>query len=101
MTNVGTPSAIFLQSTAFEPLGAKFGDGVLCIAGTIVRLGSKATPSGIAQYPELGNQSVAQKGQVVPGSGAARFYQTCYRNASATFCPPATFNVTNSVSIIW
>ena len=40
-------------------------------------------------------------GGLVPGSGAMRFYQTYYRNASAAFCPPATFNVTNGFQVVW
>ena len=101
MPAVASTSAIFLQGDARVVAGAVFGDGVLCASGNLIRLGSKATPTGSALYPESGNPSVSTRGLVTPGSGAMRFYQTYYRNASAAFCPPATFNVTNGFQVVW
>ncbi|MBK7878153.1 MAG: hypothetical protein IPJ77_21045 [Planctomycetes bacterium] len=51
LTSVATVSAIFLQSTALDPVGTTFGDGVLCLTGTLIRIGSKPAPIGIARYP--------------------------------------------------
>ena len=45
--------------------------------------------------------TVSQRGQVAPGSGTTRYYSLFYRNASTTFCPPATANVTNGVRVVW
>ena len=101
MPSVASTSAIFLQGDARSASGQVFGDGVLCAGGALIRLGSKATPGGSAQYPGVGNQSVSVRGLVTPGSGAMRFYQTYYRNAAAAFCPPATFNVTNGFQVVW
>ncbi len=98
---IATISAIFLQGDVRIVAGQVFGDGVLCAGGNLVRLGSKATPAGSAQYPEAGNASVSVRGSVTPGSGVTRIYQTYYRNAAAGFCPPATFNATNGFQIVW
>jgi hypothetical protein len=38
---------------------------------------------------------------VTPGSGVQRYYAAWYRNASSTYCPPATANVSNGWRITW
>ena len=101
MPSIASIAAIFLQGSADAPAGIVFGDGVRCANGSLIRLGSKTTPGGVAQYPEAGNLSVSQRGMVTPGSGVTRYYQTYYRNSAASFCPPATFNVTNGYRIVW
>lgn len=101
MPNVASVSAIFLQGDAITPAGIVFGDGLRCIDGTLVRLGSKPFATGTAIYPEAGDASVSVRGGVTPGSGVSRSYQTFYRNAATAFCPPATFNVTSAVRVIW
>ncbi|MBK7877037.1 MAG: hypothetical protein IPJ77_15040 [Planctomycetes bacterium] len=93
--------SVFLQGDAEFPGGTVFGDGVRCVDGALVRLAYKPNLGGAAQFPEAGNLSLSQRGGVVPGSGVARSYQTYYRSASAVFCPPATFNVTNGVRVHW
>ena len=45
--------------------------------------------------------TLSQRGSVTVGSGALRFYGAWYRNASTTFCPPATANVSNGFKIVW
>ncbi len=93
--------SVFLQGDAEFAGGTVFGDGVRCVDGALVRLAYKPNLGGAAQFPEAGNLSLSQRGGVVPGSGVVRAYQTYYRSASAVFCPPATFNVTNGVRILW
>jgi probable HAF family extracellular repeat protein len=103
------PSAlsIFLQGDAQVAGGAEFGDGVRCAAGQLLRLASKNAVQGTVHYPEAGDPSISARsaalGFPIP-PGATRYYQTYYRDPSATFCPaPAgsTFNVTNGVAIVW
>ena len=101
MPSINSIAAIFLQGATTTPAGLVFGDGVRCASGTLIRLGSKATPGGVAQYPEASDMTVSQRGMVTQGSGVTRYYQTYYRNSSASFCPPATFNVTNAYAIVW
>ncbi len=99
MPNVA-PTTIFLKGDALIAGGTVFGDGVRCIGGNLIRLGSKTNVNGAAQYPEPGNVPISVRGQTPVGSGLIGCYQTYYRNA-ASFCTSATFNVTNAVRVIW
>jgi hypothetical protein len=94
-------SALYIQGSAQQAGGAgsAFGDGLRCVAGSVVRLGSKLNNGGMSSWPGTGDPSVSVKGQVTtPGS---RFYQAWYRNADPTFCTSDTFNLTNGVELIW
>lgn len=101
LPSIGGPAAIFLQGDALAAGGIPFGDGLRCVDGNLVRLSTKPAPAGAAQYPEAGNLPISVRGGVTPLSATKRWYQTYYRNAQPTFCPPATFNVTNGVEILW
>jgi hypothetical protein len=93
-------AALYFQGTAQSSggLGSTFGDGLRCAAGTIVRLGTKTNAAGTSRYPETGDASISVRGLVTtPGT---RTYQVWYRN-SASFCTPATFNLSNGVQIAW
>jgi hypothetical protein len=81
-----------------------FHDGTLCAGNPLIRLRGAAAVAGAAQFPVLtppAGQTLSQRGGVFVGSGATRFYAAWYRNASSTFCPPATANVTNGMRILW
>ncbi|MBI5361733.1 MAG: carboxypeptidase regulatory-like domain-containing protein [Planctomycetes bacterium] len=99
--NILSTAAIFLQGDAYNAAGSTFGDGVLCLSGALIRIGSKPLPGGIAQFPDVGNLAISQRGAVVPGSGTLRWYATYYRNSAAAFCPPSTFNATNTLQVTW
>ena len=75
-------------------------DGLGCVTGAIIRLGTKSVSNAASEYPSAGDLSVSVKGAVGP-AGGARFYQAFYRNAAPAFCPPATTNRTNGVVISW
>ena len=47
------------------------------------------------------DETLSVRGGVTPGLGATRYYQTYYRNSAGSFCPPATFNITNGITIVW
>jgi hypothetical protein len=93
--------ALYFQGTTQENggLGTVFGDGLRCVSGTIVRLGTKANTAGGSSYPSGTDASVSVRGLVPPGGGV-RNYQVWYRNAAA-FCTSSTFNLTNAVSVTW
>ena len=97
----GTTTAIYLKGDTNTAAGIVFGDGVRCIDGALIRLAIKQNSGGASQYPEAGNLPLSVRGATPPGSGLTGWYQTYYRSASPTFCPPATFNVTNGVMIRW
>ena len=96
-----TVTSIFLKGNASVSTGTVFGDGVRCAGGTLVRLGQELNVNGAASYPSGSQQSISIKGSTPPGSGITAYYQTYYRNASASFCPPATFNVSNGYRVTW
>jgi endonuclease/exonuclease/phosphatase family metal-dependent hydrolase len=94
-------SAIFLKGDLRSTTGYVFGDGVRCADGNLIRLGTLVSVAGAASYPGPGQQLVSVRGATPPGSGLTGHYQTYYRNAAGTFCPPETFNVSNALQITW
>lgn len=79
--------------------GLAFGDGLLCVNGTIVRLGVKFNnATGASSYPVGADPILSVAGVVAPGD--TRTYQIWYRDA-ATFCSSATYNLSNGVQTIW
>ncbi|MBI5365253.1 MAG: hypothetical protein HZA53_18895 [Planctomycetes bacterium] len=93
-------TALYFQGTQLAPAAFAIDDGLGCVVGSIVRLGTKNNSANASRYPEAGNPSISVRG-VVPASGGVRFYQCFYRNAAAVFCPPATSNRTNGVYVWW
>ncbi len=95
-----TVICIYLQGDAVDDI--VFGDGVRCVAGTLLRLRARANVGGASSFPDSTDTvTLAGRGGVLPGSGVRLYYQTYYRNAAASYCPPATFNVTNGRVIDW
>jgi hypothetical protein len=98
----GSSFTLFMQHDATGD--TTFHDGVLCAGGTLIRLRGRGAVLGSASFPNpLWDSSItlSQRGSVTVGSGARRFYAAWYRNASTSFCPPATANVTNGWVIDW
>lgn len=95
----GTTCLFFQGTTAAAH--APFGDGLLCVGGTTIRLATKAAPLGAASYPQVGSSdpSISVRG-AVPVDGGLRAYQVWYRN-SASFCTSATFNLTSGIRVNW
>jgi hypothetical protein len=104
LTATGMPQVatgtVFWKGNALEPHGVEWGDGLRCVGGSLIRLGTKTNVAGTATYPEAGNAAVSVRGQTPPGSGLVGYYQTSFRNAAA-YCTPNTFNSTNAVRIVW
>ncbi len=99
-TGMPNSSALYLQGAtrAAGGAGIVFGDGLRCVGGAIIRLGTKGNANGASRYPEAGDLPVSVRGLVtVPGN---RTYHVWYRNA-ATFCSAATFNLTNGLEMTW
>lgn len=99
-SNTG-PSAIYLQGTDQDSfgLGTPVQDGLRCVIGNIIRLGTRPNAGGQSQFPDVGTQSISARGGIT--SPGTRYYQVYYRNAAATFCPPGTANWTNGVAVPW
>ncbi len=95
-----TAPVVFLQGTAAQPGGGGLvmGDGLLCVSGTVLRLGTRFCSAGAASYPGDGSGSVSVQG-VVSAPGLRR-YQAWYRDA-ANFCSTGTFNLTSGYQVLW
>jgi hypothetical protein len=98
-----TSSALFFQGTSQigGGAGAAFGDGLRCVGGTTVRLGTNFATGGLVDFGHgvAGDPPIGVAGAVPPGGGV-RQYQVWYRNAPA-FCTTATFNLTCAVEVPW
>lgn len=105
-----TPNAlaILIQCDATDSLGAPFGQGVTCVAGTLVRLVTKAATSGVVVAPDWGAGDVsisarsAAKGHPIQ-AGESRWYALVYRDATVLGgCPSAsTRNVSQTGRVSW
>jgi hypothetical protein len=96
-----TATCLFFQGTGMAGGGSGIvlGDGLRCVAGTLIRLGAKTASAGTAVYPQAGDTPISTRG-LVPLAGAVRYYQTWYRNP-VNFCTSATYNLTNGVRAVW
>ncbi|MFN0248443.1 MAG: hypothetical protein ACKV2T_16240 [Kofleriaceae bacterium] len=98
-----TGSCVFLMGSVADPLGIPFGDGLRCAAGTLIRLRTQPLALGTASFPDgtVATITLSARSTAPVGSGIERNYLVYYRNASAAFCPPETFNATNGLRIVW
>lgn len=92
-------TCLFDQGTAVTTPAAPFGDGLRCVAGTVIRLATKVANAGAARYPTTSEVDISVRGQI-PVAGGTRHYQAWYRNA-ANSCTASTFNLSNGVSVDW
>ena len=95
-------SALLFQGSTQINLGAGvvFGDGLRCVGGSIRRLGTVQVAFESCSFPDaLDLTPISVRGGV--SAGDLRTYQLWYRNAVATFCTSATFNLTNGLQILW
>jgi hypothetical protein len=97
---------IFLQGSAnIGPVS--FGDGLRCAGGTLRRLYVNNASGGIAFAPLPGDPSVSARATALGDlihPGSRRYYQTYYRDPSASFCPApqgANFNASQMRRITW
>lgn len=91
-------TCIFFQSDA-QQAPVALDDGLSCVAGAVIRLGTKGVLSNQSSFPQGGDPDVSVRG-ALPAAGGTRFYQCFYRN-SAAFCTPSTSNRTNGFAIAW
>lgn len=91
-------SALYVQGAGFAHVPVIYGDGFLCVTGSIVRLGARSNVGGASALPADGSPSISVAGGVVaPGT---RAYQVIYRD-NAIHCEPATINATNGIAVLW
>lgn len=99
-SNMPNDLCVFVQGTAQSGsgFGTVFGDGLLCVAGSLVRLSTTTNVSGASQFPNGGRSISAQGG--VASIGVVRNYQAWFRDTAA-FCQADTFNFTNAITVTW
>jgi len=98
-----TVSCLFFQGNVKQNggNGAQFGDGLVCVASSVIRLGTRNAVAGIAQYGyQIGADIPISIRGNIPAVGATRHYQVWYRNAAA-FCTASTFNLSNGHTLQW
>ncbi len=97
---MGFAPALYFQGSAQQAGGAglAFGDGLLCLAGSIIRLGVKFNSNGTSIHPGAGDLSLSAGGLVVGGD--TKTYQIWFRDAF-TFCTASNFNLSNAVQVVW
>ena len=102
LTATGLPEGrltVFFQGTERQPGGGvPFGDGLLCVAGAIQRLGSSISLASTAVLPPEGTGPVSRRGSVL--SPGVRTYQAWVRDP-ADFCTPDAFNLSSAVEVFW
>jgi len=81
--------------------GSVVGDGLRCLGGSLVRLGTRYTSDGTSSWGAgaPGSPPLSIQGNV-PSGGDIRLYQVFYRNPSP-YCGLATFNTTNGLEVQW
>jgi hypothetical protein len=79
--------------------GIMFGNGLLCLSGTLTRMNVKATCNGQAGLPEPGDFPISVSGAVTPG---VYLYQGWFRT-SPSICSAVLTNdnLTNGVRVTW
>lgn len=98
----GAATAMLFQGTTSQAAGqgSAFGDGLLCVNGTIVRMIIRSATAGSVSFGNaIADPSLSSIG-MVPATGATRYYQVWYRD-SANFCSGAAYNLTNGIELAW
>jgi hypothetical protein len=81
---------VFLKSTASQPAGVSFGQGVRCVDGALVRFAALDASGGFAR---------AAAPDEAPGTTVS--YQVWYRDGAIASCPGPLFNVSGGYRIVW
>jgi hypothetical protein len=91
---------LYFQGTAQQAGGGgvAFGDGLLCVGGSIRRLAVKINAANASSLPATGEPALSTTGALT--SAGTVHYQLWYRDANV-YCAAETFNLTNALSIVW
>lgn len=99
-----TAFTLFVQGNTNSAAGISYGDGLRCVTGSLKRIGSKNAVGGTASYPGPGDPSISARSAALGdplSPGMTRYYQAYYRDPTASFCPPQTFNVSSGTIVVW
>ncbi len=90
-------SAILTQANGTGP-AVPFVDGLRCISGGLLRMGSLTASGGVGTWP-LPSESISVRG-LIPAAGATKYYYVYYRDVQ-NYCTPATANLSDTRRILW
>jgi hypothetical protein len=101
--------SILLEASQCNSGGVFFGDGLLCLGGTVRRMYVRGAVNGAVTMPNFGagDPTVRARSRSLGDpleTGAIRFYQMFYRDGDPNFCPaPAgnSWNVSGGISVLW
>jgi hypothetical protein len=99
-----TSSVLYFQGTIKQNngLGSPLNDGLLCVNGAILRLGSRVLTNGTNDFGfGIGGDPLISAAGQIPAGGGQRFYQAWYRNTDPSWCPPGTSNLSNALDMTW
>ncbi|MFM7282810.1 MAG: plastocyanin/azurin family copper-binding protein [Planctomycetia bacterium] len=94
--------SIFLQGDNLLASPVVFGDGLRCFGGALKRIAVKNAAGSTVFYPGINEPTVRTKANSLGDSiqsGSVRHYLVYYRDPSTSFCPSATFNATQGLTI--
>lgn len=98
-----TTSGLFYQGTGTigGGFGAVYGDGLRCVGGSAIRLGTRFASGGVVAFGAgQGSDPLVSVAGLIPAGGGTRYYQVWYRNAPS-YCTPSTVNLTNGYKVRW
>jgi probable HAF family extracellular repeat protein len=97
----GSASALYFQGNAQVNggIGSLNGDGLICVGTGTKRLATKSSSGGVSTYPTGADLPISVKGMCL--AGQTKYYQVWYRDPSMFFCPPATYNFSNALAVLW
>jgi hypothetical protein len=97
-SNIPGPGLFFQSNGIVSPL--TFGDGMLCAAIGIIRMGVVFPTAGVASYPGGLTPAPIHLAGAPVNPGDLKHYQCWYRDIPP-FCTTATFNLSQGLSITW
>jgi hypothetical protein len=95
-----TGPGLFFQANGVLASPATFGDGMLCAAVGILRMGVVFPTGGSASYPGGLTPNPIHIAGAPINAGDTKHYQCWYRDAIA-FCTASTFNLTQGLTLQW
>jgi hypothetical protein len=94
-------TVLYLQGSKIvgNGYGYTFGDGVMCLSGSVRQIGVKRTASGFTTYPETGDMAIHTIGRVSMLE-PIQYYQVMYRDWQA-IAEADNFNLSNAWMVNW
>jgi len=98
-TNIPGPG-LFFQANGLAPVAISFGDGHLCAAVSILRLGVVFSAGGVASFPGGLTPNPIHIGGVM-ANGDTRHYQCWYRSLPSLCTVMDNFDTTQGITLTW